>query len=80
MKTISYTGRSDGAVIRLDEQMRLPPNTAVLVTILPLDDRNEELEEWRQLAMNGLAAAYGPCEPEYSLDQIKTPNSSYAGG
>ena len=32
----------------------------------------EECEAWQQFGRSQLAKAYGPDEPEYSLDDIKT--------
>lgn len=34
---------------------------------------------WQQLAAQGLAAAYGDDEPEYSLNDVKKPNPAYDG-
>jgi hypothetical protein len=51
----------------------------MLVTILPETDGDEaEFRQfWSQLARQSLARAYGPDEPEYTLDMVKEPNPDY---
>ena len=78
MKIITYTGRYDGHIVRLDEPPDLPPNTPVLVTVLPPGPSAED-EDWYRLSTSGLAAAYGPDEPDYSLSLLKEENPHYAG-
>jgi hypothetical protein len=78
MKTTTYTGLYDGGIVRLDEVLDLPPNTPVLVTVLPPRPPDED-EEWHRLAASGLAAAYGTNEPDYSLSLLKEENPHYAG-
>jgi hypothetical protein len=68
----------DGQVLRPDEPLELQPNTRVRVTIELVDD--DERVAWTSFSAQGLAAAYGEDEPEYSLDQIKEPNPEYEGG
>lgn len=38
---------------------------------------NAERDDWRQLSVQGLNAAYGEDEPEYSVSLIKEPNPTY---
>lgn len=38
---------------------------------------NAEQDDWRQLSMQGLRAAYGEDEPEYPVSLIKEPNPTY---
>jgi hypothetical protein len=80
MKTVTYTGRYDGSVVSLDEPAEIPPNTRVLVTVLPAHEASGEMQEWQRLSLAGLAEAYSPDEPEYSLSQLKKRNPDYAGG
>jgi hypothetical protein len=38
---------------------------------------NAEQDDWRQLSVQGLSAAYGEGEPAYSASLIKEPNPTY---
>ena len=78
MKTTTYTGRYDGRIVRLDEPPDLPPNTPVLVTVLPPCPSTDG-EDWYRLSASALAAAYGTDEPDYSLSLLKEENPHYAG-
>lgn len=80
MKAVTLTAHFDGEHIQLDEPYALPPQRRLLVTILPQDADDEEREEWGNLAAQGLASAYGPDEPEYSLDLLEEKNPEYARG
>ena len=35
---------------------------------------------WTKFSQQGLAAAYGDAEPEYSLNMVREPNPSYERG
>lgn len=80
MKTVTLTAHFDGEHIQLDEPFALPPKVRLLVTVLPEETEDEEREAWAELAVHGLAAAYGPDEPEYTLDMLKEKNPDYEGG
>lgn len=80
MKTVTLTAHFDGERIQLDEPYALPPKTRLLVTILPEEADDEEREGWTELSLQGLASAYGPDEPDYSLDLLKEKNPEYARG
>ena len=77
MKTISLTATFDGQHIRLDEPVALKPNTRLLVTVLPEKPSDEEHRDWKTLALQSLGRAYGPAEPEYTLDMLKEQNPKY---
>jgi hypothetical protein len=77
MKTISCTGRYDGKVVQLDEQIDIPKNAAVIVTVLP--NISGEEAEWHRASLGGVGAAYAPNEPEYPLTALKEQNPDYAG-
>ncbi|MBO9997723.1 MAG: hypothetical protein J7641_01745 [Cyanobacteria bacterium SID2] len=68
MKTISLSGYFDGESIRLDEPYNLPPNTKVIITVIP--EETSERESWLNWSIQALNNAYGE-EDEYPLD----PNS-----
>jgi hypothetical protein len=74
MKTISVSAYFDGERIILDETVSIPPNTRLIVTVLPDDI---ELQEWYVLSKKRLSDAYAEEEEEYSLDLIKEPNPKY---
>ncbi len=69
----------DGEQIRLDEPCQLPPDTQLLVVVVPSPPPDGGSEDWTLLSLQGLEAAYGEQEPEYSLDAIKEPNPDYEG-
>lgn len=56
----------DGEKITLDEPFDLPVGAPLIVTVLSAED--EEREAWRLLSLYSLARAYGPDEPEYTLE------------
>lgn len=51
---------------------------ALVITVLPHPDAANERESWGSLAASGLTDAYGPDEPEYSLDLLEERNPEYA--
>lgn len=75
MKPVQVTAHFDGEHILLDEPLELEPDAKLIVTVLP--SRNYEGESWQRLAAEGLAAAYGSDEVEYSVDDVKVPNPGY---
>ena len=79
MKTISLTATFDGQHIRLDEPVVLKPNTRLLVTVLPDEPPDEEHRDWATMALQSLGRAYGPTEPEYTVDMLKEQNPNYEG-
>ena len=77
METITLHGHYDGSQIQIDDPFEMPPNTKVLITIVPNEDA--ELTAWHHFSTQGLAAAYGNDEPEYALNLIKEQNPTYEG-
>jgi hypothetical protein len=77
MNPISIPAHFDGKHIQLDEPVSLPMNAKLIVTVLPMQDA--ERADWTELSQEGLAAAYGDDEPEYTLDCIKEANPDYEG-
>ena len=76
MKTTTLSAHFDGKQIILEEPLQLRPNTRLLVTVLP-DSSGEFERDWSTIAANGLAAAYGPEEPDYPDSTIQEPNPGY---
>jgi hypothetical protein len=69
----------DGEQIRFDEPCQLAPDTKLLVVVVPSQPDEGESDDWSVLSLQGLEAAYGSEEPEYSLEALKEPNPDYAG-
>lgn len=82
MKTITLSATFDGEHIRLEDDYPLPKDARLLVTVLaPVAPEEDEQfqEDWYRFALQNLERAYGPDEPEYTLDMIKEPNPLYEG-
>lgn len=75
MTTITLRAHFDGEKILLREPLALPPDTDLIITLHTLPDA--EREEWQDLSLQGLSAAYGDDEPDYPTSLIKEPNPSY---
>ena len=71
MPTVALKAHFNGDHIVLDEPFDLPPHSPLIVTLLPEPDT--ERADWEVLAVESLARAYGPDEPDYSLNDIKRP-------
>ena len=71
MPTVALKAHFNGEHIVLDEPFDLPPHSPLIVTLLPEPDT--ERADWEALAVESLARAYGPSEPDYSLNDIKRP-------
>ncbi len=71
MPTVALKAHFDGDHIVLDEPFDIPPHSPLIVTLLPEPDT--ERADWEALAVESLARAYGPDEPDYSLNDIKRP-------
>jgi hypothetical protein len=76
MKTVTLQATFDGEQIRLEEDYPRPKDARLLVTVVP-EDLDKERREWADLALRGLARAYGPEEPEYPDSLIKEANPLY---
>ncbi len=78
MQALTFSATFDGEHIRLEEPHKLPKNARLLVTVLPPDDElAKERADWLQFAAQNLARAYGPDEPEYTLDMVRERNPDY---
>ena len=71
MPTVALKAHFNGDHIVLDEPFDIPPHSPLIVTLLAEPDT--ERADWEALAVESLARAYGPDEPDYSLDDIKRP-------
>ena len=70
MPSVTLRAHFDGERIRLDEPFDLPPDTPLLVTVLPPAAHGDRAA-WIAGGRQALARAYGEDEPEYTLDDIK---------
>ncbi len=78
MRTITLPAHFDGDRIVLDEPFEFEPNAKLIITVLPPQHQSDaERDDWANLAMQGLARAYGEDEPEYTVDMIKKANPKY---
>jgi hypothetical protein len=79
MKTITLPAHFDGKKICLDKPFNLKPNTKLMVTILPKEERENEHTAWLRLSGEKLEYAFGNDEPNYSNSIIKEKNPDYEG-
>ena len=68
MAPLSVHAHYDGKQILLDEPMELPVGRRLLVTVLA---ESGEENDYLALASEGLSAAYGTSEPEYSEADLR---------
>ena len=66
----------DSCHLKLTQPIQIPSGSKVMITIEPTEAVAEE-QAWYTLSAQGLQAAYGENELDYSLDRIKTPNPEY---
>ncbi|MBM3852919.1 MAG: hypothetical protein FJ399_07150 [Verrucomicrobia bacterium] len=78
MKTLTLSATFDGERIRLEDDYPLPKDAKLLVTVLPEgDELAKDRAEWLRWSAQNLARAYGPDEPEYTLDMVRERNPDY---
>ncbi len=71
MPVVSLKAHFDGQHIQLDEPFELPCDAQLLVTVLKPASSEEQREAWLKLSAQGLDAAYGENEPDYSDVEIQ---------
>ena len=69
MENITLHAHYDGSQIQLDEPHELQPDTKLLITVIPSDAADNAART--KFSQQGLAAAYGDAEPEYSLNMVR---------
>ena len=77
MTALTIPTHFDGERIRLDEPVELPPNTRLLVTVVPNGEMDRDF--WARLSAYGLSRAYSDDEPEYPDELITKVNPDYVG-
>jgi hypothetical protein len=69
MPAVTLKAHFNGKQIVLDEPFDLPPNSTLMVTVMPKEDSTGDAQ-WRGLAADALARAYGENEPDYSAADV----------
>jgi hypothetical protein len=70
MPAVTLKAHFNGKQIVLDEPFDLPPDSLLMVTVMPKDDSTEDAQ-WHRLAAGALARAYGENEPDYSAADVQ---------
>lgn len=70
MPAVTLKAHFNGKQMVLDEPFDLPPDSTLMVTVLEKVDASEDVQ-WRGVAANPLARAYGDGEPDYSAADLK---------
>jgi hypothetical protein len=70
MPAVTLKAHFNGKQIVLDEPFDLPPDSPLMVTVMPKEDSTEDAL-WHGLASGALARAYGEDEPDYSAADVK---------
>jgi hypothetical protein len=69
MPALSLKAHFNGKQIVLDEPFDLPPDSPLLVTVLPKENATEDAN-WHSLTADALARASGEDEPSYSVADV----------
>lgn len=67
----------DPTHLELSAPLARQPGQVVLLTVVGDEDGDTERADCLSLSLQGLAAAYGPDEPEYSLADVREFNPDY---
>jgi hypothetical protein len=70
MPAVTLKAHFDGQQIVLDEPFDLPPDSPLMVTVMPKEDSSEDAQ-WQSIVAGALARAYGENEPDYSAADVK---------
>jgi hypothetical protein len=70
MPAVTLKAHYDGTRIILDEPFEIPPNSPLMVTVLPATEAVVG-EDWILAAKKALSAAYGTDEPDYSTKDLR---------
>ena len=63
--------------LKLVRRIDMPAGSRVMVSVVRLEDAENENEVWQQLGAECLAEAYDETEPEYSIKLIKRHNPEF---
>ena len=67
----------DPTHLELAQPIQARPGAKVLVAIETPELMGDERDAWGRMSTQRLASAYGPNEPDYSSDRMKTPNPEF---
>ncbi len=70
MSAVTLKAHYDGERIVLDEPFEIPPNSALMVTVLSPTEAVVD-ENWFLVARKALSAAYGPDEPDVGIEDLR---------
>jgi hypothetical protein len=70
MAAVTLKAHFDGERILLDEPFEIPPNSPLMITVLPATEVVVG-EDWIQAARKALSRAYGDTEPDYSAADLR---------
>ncbi|MEW6755484.1 MAG: hypothetical protein AB1505_31580 [Candidatus Latescibacterota bacterium] len=70
MPAVTLRAHYDGERILLDEPFEIPPNSPLMVTVLPATEAVVG-EDWIRAARKALSGAYGTDEPEYGTNDLR---------
>jgi hypothetical protein len=70
MPAVTLKAHYDGERIVLDEPFEIPPNSSLMVTVLPASEALVG-DDRILAARKALAGAYGPDEPEYGSEDLR---------
>ena len=77
MENITLRAHYDGTRVLLDDEIELPANTKLLVTVIRSPEDVERVS-WLNFSAQGLASAYDDDdEPEYPVTLVKERNPEY---
>lgn len=71
MSAVAVKAHFDGQHIQLDQPFELPVNVPLTVLVPDMTALHADHEEWLAFAAEGLAAAYGDNEPEYTIEDAR---------
>lgn len=69
----------DSTHLELANPIGAPAGGRVLVSLAEAGDADAERTGWLAASASSLGAAYGPGEPEYTLDMLKERNPEFTG-
>ncbi len=70
MPAVTLKAHYDGERIILDEPFEIPPNSPLMVTVLPASEAVDG-DDWILTARKALSGAYGTAEPEYGPEDLR---------
>ncbi len=66
----------DATHLELTRPIQVPRGSKILISITA-PESDKEHKEWVEMSLQYLQSAYGPDEPDYSLERIKIPNPEF---